>query len=191
MTLPHVQLKGYNFDVLEEYQSWVHRMAENMGIDVSLAWATPAQSLDLTTYHVGGIRPKDTFNVQLYERNVQVANLRSIDAPVLLDVIQKALPEGVTLCIMEHTVEASEARWIADPFIDQLRSELADKEEYNKHFSWLHQGRLAKTKFFCRVCSLLHHPKPVRFHSDIEEWWSPLETCTNSSWTNSWSTDSL
>ena len=26
--------------------------------------------------------------------NCQVANLRSIDAPVLLDVIQKALPEG-------------------------------------------------------------------------------------------------
>ena len=50
------------------------------GIDVSLAWATPAQSLDLTTYHEGGIRPKDTFNVQLYERNVQVrwslANLK-------------------------------------------------------------------------------------------------------------------
>jgi len=125
----NIQLKGYNFDVLEEYQSWVHRMAENMGIDVSLAWATPAQSLDLTTYHVGGIRPKDTFNVQLYERNVQVANLRSIDAPVLLDVIQKALPEGVTLRIAEHTVEAAEARWIADPFIDQLRSELAEKAE--------------------------------------------------------------
>merc|ERR550525_1790921 len=100
-----------------------------MGVDVSLAWATPAQSLDLTTYHEGGIRPKDTFNVQLYERNVQVANLRSIDAPVLLDIIQRALPEGGTLRIMEHTVEASEARWIADPFIDQLRSELAEKEE--------------------------------------------------------------
>lgn len=125
----NIQIKGYNFDILEEYQSWVHRMAENMGVDVSLAWATPAQSLDLTTYHEGGVRPKDTFNVQLYERNVQVANLRSIDAPVLLDVIQRALPEGVTLCIKEHTVEASEARWIADPFIDQLRSELAEKEE--------------------------------------------------------------
>jgi len=125
----NIQIKGYNFDLLEEYQSWVHRMAENMGVDVSLAWATPAQSLDLTSYHEGGIRPKDTFNVQLYERNVQVANLRSIDAPVLLDIIQRALPEGVTLRIMEHTVEASEARWIADPFIDQLRSELAEKEE--------------------------------------------------------------
>ena len=42
------------------------------GVDVSLAWATPAQSLDLTSYHEGGTRPKDTFNVQLYERNVQV-----------------------------------------------------------------------------------------------------------------------
>ena len=28
---------------------------------------------------------------------------------------------GVTLRIAEHTVEAAEARWIADPFIDQLR----------------------------------------------------------------------
>jgi len=36
---------------------------------------------------------------------------------------------GVSLRIAEHTVEAAEARWIADPFIDQLRSELAEKEE--------------------------------------------------------------
>ena len=35
---------------------------------------------------------------------------------------------GVTLCIMEHTVEASEARWIADPFIDQLRFGLAHED---------------------------------------------------------------
>merc|ERR550519_3180033 len=103
-----------------------------MGVDVSLAWATPAQSLDLTTYHEGGIRPKDTFNVQLYERNVQVVNLRSVDAPVLLDIIQRALPEGVTLRLAEHTVAAAEARWIADPFIDQIRSELSQGLEAEK-----------------------------------------------------------
>ena len=32
---------------------------------------------------------------------------------------------GVTLRIVEHSVEASEARWIADPFIDQLRFDFA------------------------------------------------------------------
>ena len=63
--------------------------------------------------------------------------------------------------------------------------------EYNKHFRWVSQGRFADTKFFCRVCALLHHPKPPSFHSDIEEWWSSTQTCTNSSWSNSWSSESL
>ena len=42
----------------------------------------------------------------------------------MINVIKKYISQrcaGVTLCIKEHTVEASEARWIADPFIDQLR----------------------------------------------------------------------
>jgi len=121
----NIQMKGYNFDVLEEYQGWVHRTAENMGVDVSEAWATPATSLAMTTFQEGGTRPKDHYLVNLYERNVQVVNLRSVDAPVLLDIIQRALPEGVTLRLAEHTVAAAEARWIADPFIDQIRSELS------------------------------------------------------------------
>ena len=32
--LVNVQLKGHNFDILESYQSYVHNLAENMGIDV-------------------------------------------------------------------------------------------------------------------------------------------------------------
>ena len=32
--LVNIQLKGYNFDILESYQSFVHNLAENMGIDV-------------------------------------------------------------------------------------------------------------------------------------------------------------
>jgi hypothetical protein len=52
-----------------------------------------------------------------------------VDAPVLLDCLQRALPEGVSLALAEHTVEAAELRWIADPFIDQLRTELASSEE--------------------------------------------------------------
>jgi len=121
----NIQMKGYNFDVLEEFQGWVHRTAENMGVDVSDAWATPAAALAMTTFQAGGTRPKDHYLVSLYERNVQVVNMRSVDAPVLLDTIQRALPEGVTLRLAEHTVAAAEARWIADPFIDQIRGELS------------------------------------------------------------------
>jgi large subunit ribosomal protein L48 len=125
----NIQLKGYNFDVLEQFQSWVHRLAENMGVDVPSAWATPAQSLVITTFQEGGLRPKDSYNVYLYERNVKVVNLRSVDASTLIDVIQRALPEGVQFSLHEHSVEAEELRWIADPFIDKLRTELSDSQE--------------------------------------------------------------
>ena len=102
-----------------------------MGIDVETAWATPAKTFQMTTFIEGGTRPKDLYNVNLYERNVQVVGLRSVDAPVLIDTIRIALPEGVVLSVHEHTREMAEERWIADPFIDSLRTELdaADVEK--------------------------------------------------------------
>jgi len=98
-------------------------------VEVSVGWATPSRCLKLTTYQEGSVRPKDEFNVNLYERNVQVVNLRSVDAPILIDLIQRALPEGVQFSLHEHTTEAAEARWIADPFIDQLRTELSQSQD--------------------------------------------------------------
>merc|ERR1712027_158503 len=80
----------------------------------------------------GGVTAQDTYNLYLYERNVQVVGLRSIDAPILIDTIRTALPEGVILSVHEHTRDMEEERWIADPFIDSLRAELdaaADEKE--------------------------------------------------------------
>ena len=58
-----------------------------------------------------------------------MVGLRSIDAPLLLDTIRIALPEGVTLSIHEHTRDMFEERWIADPFIDSIRKELDEANE--------------------------------------------------------------
>ena len=72
---------------------------------------------------------KDVYNLNLYERNVQVVGLRSIDAPILLDTVRTALPEGVTMTMQEHTRDMEEERWISDPFIDSLRTELESRAE--------------------------------------------------------------
>ena len=77
----------------------------------------------------GGMLAKDVYNLNLYERNVQVVGLRSIDAPILLDTVRTALPEGVTITMQEHTRDMEEDRWISDPFIDSLRTELESREE--------------------------------------------------------------
>ena len=36
----------------------------------------------------GGTVTRDVYNISLYERNVQVVGLRSVDAPILLDTIR-------------------------------------------------------------------------------------------------------
>merc|ERR1719189_892557 len=93
----NIQIKGYNFDVLESCQSYIHKLSENMGIQVESAWATPAKTYNMNTFKEGGTLVKESYILNLYERNVQVTGLRSIDAPILIDTIRIALPEGVRL----------------------------------------------------------------------------------------------
>ena len=44
-------------------------------------------------------------------------------------VTRMALPEGVSMSMHEHTRDMEEQRWISDPFIDSLRTELESKAE--------------------------------------------------------------
>lgn len=125
----NIQIKGYDFAILESYQSYIHNMAENMGIDVSQSWATPATTWKAHLYEERSTVIKDTLEVHIYERNVQVENMRTVDAPILVDILRKTLPEGVNLSVHPHAEEHVEARYIPDPFIDSLRSELNILEE--------------------------------------------------------------
>lgn len=49
-------------------------------------------------------------------------------------------------------------------------------------------GEFINTKFFCRVCAMLHDPKIVDhqaeqpYYKDINEWWRGPGTCINGSW---------
>ena len=46
----NIQIKGYNFDILESTQSYIHNLAENMGINVEKSWATPSKTYQMTTF---------------------------------------------------------------------------------------------------------------------------------------------
>ena len=65
-------MKGYDFEILESFQSYVHNLAENMGLDVSDAWATPATSWNAYTYDAESTIVKETYKLHLYERNIQI-----------------------------------------------------------------------------------------------------------------------
>ena len=56
---------------------------------------------------------------------------------------------------------------------------------YNKYFRWKGTGEFIKTKFFCRICSLLHDHRAAkyqRFVKDINKWWAGDGVCVYGRW---------
>ena len=44
---------------------------------------------------------------------------------------------------------------------------------------------MVNTKFFCRLCALLHEPRsinPGHHYEDFNQWWRGKGTCINGSW---------
>lgn len=57
---------------------------------------------------------------------------------------------------------------------------------YNEYFQWKGTGEMINTKFFCRLCSLLHDPKKrAAEYSNIRNingWWRGRGNCITGSW---------
>ena len=52
------------------------------------SWATPSRSFDVKTYQEGGTVVKDTYSINMFERNVQIHSIRSIDLPMLIYLLR-------------------------------------------------------------------------------------------------------
>merc|ERR1712029_146280 len=124
----NIQIKGHNHEVLENHQGYIHRLAENLGIEVSESWATACESFSASVYAPQSTKVNSTFNLNVFERNVQVVDVLSTELPVLLDVLRKTLPEGVSLSVHKHSNEHYEARYIPDPLIQGVTQELEEIE---------------------------------------------------------------
>jgi len=61
-----------------------------------------------------------------------------------------------------------------------------DDQKYNEYFQWKGSGEFINTRFFCRVCALLHdsqpRPQEVMSYSDMNTWWRGEGVCANSGW---------
>ena len=60
-----------------------------------------------------------------------------------------------------------------------------DDDLYNNYFRWKGTGEMINTKFWCRVCTLLHYPRSYdqsRYYKDFNEWWKGEGTCISGRW---------
>ena len=55
-----------------------------------------------------------------------------------------------------------------------------DDDLYNEYFAWKQMGDFIATKFFCRVCSMLHYSRHFSQEvRDVNTWWSGPGVCSN------------
>ncbi|XP_054719006.1 glycoprotein 3-alpha-L-fucosyltransferase A-like [Uloborus diversus] len=61
---------------------------------------------------------------------------------------------------------------------------LLDKNDtlYNSYFQWKNTGEFINTRFWCRLCALLHAPVVPKVYTDIQTWWAGKGTCTTDEW---------
>ncbi|OUC47411.1 hypothetical protein D917_06945 [Trichinella nativa] len=110
----NVVIGGYDFVVLEHFQSYIHKLARLMGFRIANTWASPARKFQCTVYKIGSTAISDQFELPKYERNVQIEDFFSSTGSLLIDIIKTDLPEGVTLNIKPHTAADEEYRYIPD-----------------------------------------------------------------------------
>ena len=74
-----------------------------------------------------------------------------------------------------HTDEFSSPKHLAE-YLHELD---ADDNLYNEYFEWKGTGEFINTKFWCRVCAMLHeaHISGVRVWYDLKKWWSGEGVC--------------
>jgi len=124
--LLNIKIQSYDFHVLENFSSYIHKTAENMDIEVTECWAVPCQKHEIHTYKPTSMAIDSRYSLNTYERNVQVSELLSTKAPIFFSIIQTALPEGVQLNINHHSPDDELVRYVPDLELNQLKVSLEE-----------------------------------------------------------------
>ncbi|KAL6258892.1 hypothetical protein P5V15_010838 [Pogonomyrmex californicus] len=127
----NVQIRGYDYPVLESYQAFVHKLADIMQIDVDNGWPLPPQEFKIQKYKTGTTTIISEYYLKIYERNLQMLEVPSIKYSVFIRVLEATLPQGVTLNIDTYDPMLEEKRYIPDKELINLKSTL-DTLQKNK-----------------------------------------------------------
>ncbi|GIY06877.1 ribosomal_S10 domain-containing protein [Caerostris darwini] len=124
--LLNIQIKAYDFTVLEHFAKYVHKVACNMDIEVRNAWATPQQSWKVTNHEPGTTKVSTEYSINKYERNIQIVKLPAYCATTFFEIIQSSLPVGVFVSVHPHEEHHEEIRYIPDYELLVLKKQLEE-----------------------------------------------------------------
>lgn len=124
--LANVQLRGYDFTVLERFGRFVHKVVIQFGLDINDTWPTPKQSLKVTTVKPNSNVIENTYQVAIFERNLQILKIPAARLSILVCVIQAALPPGVKFSFHLHDDDYEEVRYVPNLDLMELEDQLEE-----------------------------------------------------------------
>ncbi|XP_003745848.2 uncharacterized protein LOC100909376, partial [Galendromus occidentalis] len=124
--LINVQLKGYDFPVLERQARRVLKLVSKLNLTLSEAWPTPLRSFRVQTFKPQSTTVDKSYDLPIYERNVQIAMVPGFLLGTFIDLVQKNLAVGVTVNIHLHGPEHLEIRQIPDLELEALERQLEE-----------------------------------------------------------------
>lgn len=74
----NIQLKGYDYPILESYQKLLHNLLKNMDVNVEDCWAIPAQEFVINTYKPKSEEVNAGYKLKIYERNIQMTDISTL-----------------------------------------------------------------------------------------------------------------
>ncbi|CAL1678066.1 unnamed protein product [Lasius platythorax] len=120
----NIQIKGYDYSVLECYQTFMSKLADIMQIDVDNSWALPPQELKIQRYKTGTTAVISEYNLKIYERHIQMSEVSSIKSSILIRALEASLPQGVILNVDVFDPATEQKRYVPDKELLDLKSTL-------------------------------------------------------------------
>ncbi|CAG5100553.1 Similar to Mrpl48: 39S ribosomal protein L48 [Cotesia congregata] len=120
----NVQIKGYNYPTLENFQRLIHQHAVQLDIDIENSFATPSKSLKIQRLKDVNTGLQIDYQLEVYERNVLVSDVSSIRLPMFIRLLESTLPEGVTLKVQPWDSTIENKRYIPDKELIEAKTEL-------------------------------------------------------------------
>ncbi|XP_029174543.1 uncharacterized protein LOC114943136 [Nylanderia fulva] len=120
----NIQIKGYDYSVLECYQAFMNKLADIMQIDVDNSWALPPQEFKIQRYKTGTTAIISEYNLKIYERHIQLSEVSSTKCSILIRALEASLPQGVTLNVDVYDSALELKRYVPDKELLDLKSSL-------------------------------------------------------------------
>ncbi|XP_012272042.1 39S ribosomal protein L48, mitochondrial [Orussus abietinus] len=120
----NVQIKGYDFPLVENYQRFIHKLADNMNLQILDSWAVPPKELIVKRLKPHSSIVCAEYNLKVYKRNTQIENVPTTLYQILLRIMEATLPHGVTFNIEYFDPEKAKKKYVPDKELLDLKTEL-------------------------------------------------------------------